>query len=1207
MKSQYFSGRVHSVIFENESKAFYIVRIVLDAECADNPGGPVTLRGDIPGVRIAVGTWFGFEAVWDDHPQHGKQLKVTRAPVMKSDWDADTSEKVLLSQGIGSTLVASIKKHFGKDMATALLDPIKIQDVPGMTNFTAQHICDKWKSARGHFLTLEFLNDLGLPQGRVRQVWATFGDEAREVLSNDPWSLVQIEGITFEDADTVATRLGLDCSPTNMKRVEGAVLYSTRAGKGFGHLYSSSSDLLVSVKAIDPLISDRDVAVCLRSLSDRKLLVLDRTTLPGTTAIYDTWSHTLEVESARILRERLDTAEISPDRSARYVKALLGEAKDVPLLDAVRETLARIGSAGGMTLSAKQTEGVINALTTPVSVVTGLPGTGKCVVPSTLVSGPWGIAPIGGFLPSGIAPGGTGDLELPLDTSLGVRSSSYVYNGGLQPTIRVHTKSGFQLEGTRVHPIRVIRGGCMTWVPLGDLKIGDIAVLVRGGHAFPSEPPALPVSSKVSNREKHWRFPSHMTHDLARFLGYLVSEGSVVDEGCWSISAHDPKIIQFLRDTMISLFGYTPGPWVDKRVGKEVGIRFGSTEMIRWFRLLGVDPTYADGKSIPSVVLRSPSDFLCCFLGALFEGDGSVCPRDSTAEYSTSSNVLADQVQQVLLHLGIVACRGECIRGGKPYFRLCLYGEDYTKFVDLVGFHFTSMPSRDHKKPNTNKHLLYGIRPLLRDLMSEVKPKKGPDYNLFYRYVMGKNENSRTPSRSHVGKILARFPRGSAVEKIREFMSASYFYDPIVGLDEGTSQVVDFNVPDGHEFLSNGFISHNTTCLRMAMMLLQEAGVSALVIAPTGIAAKRVASVTGVNASTIHRAFKAKGDSDSGREATYAGVVGEGDISTSSDGSDEVWGFGPNNPHPAEVIIVDESSMVDQHILYRILTCTRKEARLVFVGDAAQLPSVGPGNVLRDIIASKKYPTVSLTEIFRQGEASPIIRAAHDIHDGRVPEAPVGTDFSLVPMADEGDIAKALVGLATKLFEKRVNFQVMSPRHSGPVGVTALNTSLREILNPKHSSLQEIRLGSEILREEDRIMVVKNNYKLGVFNGDVGKIVTIDKRAKEVEVKIHGPPVMHIRIPFQQAATLLRLAYAVTVHKMQGQEADVVLMPLVVSFKHQLQRNLLYTAITRARKKVVLLGQHSAMVQAIGNDREGARNTLLLHRLISNGQDPEGV
>lgn len=766
---RYYSGRVHSVNFSDDSKAFYVLRVALDAECvaSDMPSNAVTVRGDIPGVKVAVGTWFGFEAAWDDHPKYGRQLKITRAPVLKDGWNDDTCEKVLVSQGIGGGIAARLRDAFKGDMPGALANPERLKTVPGITSFVADHIAHKWKVARSQYLTLDFLGDLGLPQGKIRQVWATFGDRAQDVLSTDPWSLLEIEGITFQDCDTVAMRLGLDCSPSNANRVKGAVVHAAKSSKRMGHLYLSTGELLGAVRPLDPLMTDRDIVTGLKALMDEKRVVVDRTTAPGTTAIYDPWSYETESVSAQLLKDRITSAAIPPDRAARYAKAILGE--DIPgitLREAGEKYLSRVGSNLGIALSTKQTEAVLNALTEAVSVITGLPGSGK------------------------------------------------------------------------------------------------------------------------------------------------------------------------------------------------------------------------------------------------------------------------------------------------------------------------------------------------------------------------------------------------------------------------------------------------TTSLRMALTLLHEAGVQPLVVAPTGIAAKRVASVTGAKSSTIHRAFQAKGvDGEDGREATYAGVVGDRGDATVSDGSDEEWGFGPGNPHPAEVVVIDESSMVDQAVLYRVLTCTRADCRLVFVGDAAQLPSVGAGNVLRDLISSGRFPTVSLTEIFRQADTSPIVTAAHDIFHGRVPEAPVRSDFSLVPLTDEDEVLRTVLALSEKLYVQRSNFQVLSPRHAGTLGVTNLNTRLRAVLNPAQHGLNEVTVGGEALREGDRVIVCKNDYKLGVFNGDVAKVNFIDKNAKEIEIKIHGPPVVLVRVPLAKARTLLRLAYAVTVHRCQGLEYDVVVMPLVDGFAHQLQRNLFYTAITRAKKKVLLVGTHRAMERAVLNNREDARNTLFSARL----------
>jgi exodeoxyribonuclease V alpha subunit len=294
---------------------------------------------------------------------------------------------------------------------------------------------------------------------------------------------------------------------------------------------------------------------------------------------------------------------------------------------------------------------------------------------------------------------------------------------------------------------------------------------------------------------------------------------------------------------------------------------------------------------------------------------------------------------------------------------------------------------------------------------------------------------------------------------------------------------------------------------------------------------------------------------------------------------------------------VDEVSMVDQQLLHRLLVCTRPDARIVFVGDHAQLPSVGPGNVLRDIIASEVFPTVTLTQIFRQKDTSGIVYAAHAIHAGEVPE--LNSDFRLLSLSSEEEVLDAVLKIGVKLFEARKNFQILSPKHQGTVGVTNLNARLRELINPASPGRTEVRLGEDTIREGDRIMVTQNDYTLGVFNGDIGKVSKVDRSKKEIEVKIYGDVPLYLPMSFGVASKLIRLAYCTTVHKSQGLEHDMVVLPLVTGFYHQLQRNLLYTAITRAKKQVILVGQHEALVKAVFNAKEDERATLFLDRLVA--------
>lgn len=795
----YYSGRVNAVVFSNAAQDFYVLKMVLDLQDDDavdmfavRPSKQVTVRGTVPGLALDNGSWFGFEAKWERHEKYGYQLVITKAPVIKGKWTTEKASAMLVGHGVGSRVCGSLAKHFGEDFVRVLDagDQDALARVDGVTPFAAAHVIERWRIVKAYFQTLEFLSDAGVPKTKIAQVWSMFGDRAEEVLSSDPWALVQIDGITFAHADEVALKLGLDMG--SPKRVRGAALFSSKDGRGFGHLFLSSGEMSSRIRELVPDSSPESIAESLATLHKDGDLVIDRETRPGTTAIYEPWFHQLEMEGADLMRSRFDTADplVEPPKPKGLQGAIDQAMKPYPaamatvgpkaeaaytadpanIIGIVTGALEDWSDGSRIQLSQQQMAGALNALVAPVSILTGLPGTGK------------------------------------------------------------------------------------------------------------------------------------------------------------------------------------------------------------------------------------------------------------------------------------------------------------------------------------------------------------------------------------------------------------------------------------------------TTTLQAVVSILKDASVPFLLCAPTGIAAKRMSSLAGAPAATIHRAFKARGwDKGGSREATYAGVVGQAPANLdASDGSGELWEYGPANPHPAQVVICDEFSMVDQHLLYRILSCTSDRCRLVFVGDAAQLPSVGAGNVLRDMLAADLFPTISLTEIFRQAETSDIVVAAHAVHRDVVPEygRDKSSDFVLLEVRHEEKILEMVVDLAARLYEKRANFQVLSPRHAGTLGVTNLNQRLRERLNPKSAGLPEMRLGSEIVRGDDRVMVVKNDYDLGIFNGDVGKIARIDHKAGEVEVKLHGPPVLHVRIPFRKAATHLRLAYAMTVHKSQGQEYDVIVMPVVKGFAHQLQRNLFYTAITRAKQRVILLGHREAMVQAVHNNREDVRNTLFPERLL---------
>jgi len=785
----YFSGKVNNIIYADPEQAFYVLVMRLDDETDQAESRDLmaflevkpkhaTVRGYVPGLLISIGTWFGFEAKWHNHQKFGRQLAITKAPILKDGWNPDTAEKVLVSNGVGEQLCQQIRDHFGdEEFLEALGDPKRLEEVEEVSEFAALYVAERWESVLAHFRALEFLNNIGVPRNKIRQVWELFQDQAEKVLSKDPWALVRVPGITFQDADAVARGLGIDIpSP---QRTKGAVLYACKGQRSFGHVYLRTGPLAAAVSQMAGYTAPSDIAKAMQECHKEGSLVLDRETRPSTLAIYEPWMFHLESVSAQSLKERLVTASAEEALDPEiYKQALLSVgpqteaavAAQEPLLSVIEAAVEEWGSMAHLTLSQAQRQGVVNALYHPVSILTGLPGTGK------------------------------------------------------------------------------------------------------------------------------------------------------------------------------------------------------------------------------------------------------------------------------------------------------------------------------------------------------------------------------------------------------------------------------------------------TTSLRAVVRILQDAGVEFLLCAPTGIAAKRLKDVTGAEASTIHRAFGAMGGDDQRREANYIGITGSASVSGDA-GEHGLWGFDPENPHPARVVIVDEASMVDQHLLYRLLTCTSKDCRLVFVGDHAQLPSVGPGNVLRNLIESDEFPVIKLTEIFRQKGTSSIVYAAHAIHDGDVPQT--GGDFALLELGSEEEVLDAICSLAVKLYDKndtleadeKKTFQILSPRHKGLVGVTHLNARLRELLNPRQPGVQEIQMGGDTIRERDRVMVVKNNYEKGVFNGDVGRIVRIDRRHKTVWIKIFGAPPLQVEFKYKEIPRFIRLAYACTVHKAQGLEYDIIIMPLVDSFHHQLQRNLFYTAVTRAKKRVFLVGSRSALARSVFNDKEDLRDTLLVERL----------
>lgn len=417
-------------------------------------------------------------------------------------------------------------------------------------------------------------------------------------------------------------------------------------------------------------------------------------------------------------------------------------------------------------------------------------------------------------------------------------------------------------------------------------------------------------------------------------------------------------------------------------------------------------------------------------------------------------------------------------------------------------------------------------------------------------------------------------------------------------LDELQKQAVQEAVQNGLFVLTGGPGTGKTTTINTIIRYFELEGMDIYLAAPTGRAAKRMSETSGYEAKTIHRMLELNG------------------------GVEETAGFERNesNPLEADVVIVDEMSMVDISLMHSLLKAIVPGTRLILVGDANQLPSVGPGSVLRDIIESGKYQVVRLNKIFRQASQSDIVVNAHKINEGKeVILDNKSRDFFFLKRYDADVIISVVIQLIKQKLPKYVDakpfdIQVLTPMRKGLLGVERLNRILQQYLNPKDAKKAEHEVGDRIFREGDKVMQIKNNYQLewevrskyglaidkglGVFNGDMGIVRQINDFAQTVTVEFEEGKMVEYAY---KGLDELELAYAITIHKSQGSEYPAVVIPLLHGPKMLMNRNLLYTAVTRARKCVTLVGDETVFEQMEHNVTEQVRYSGLIDRIWEQG------
>ncbi len=435
-------------------------------------------------------------------------------------------------------------------------------------------------------------------------------------------------------------------------------------------------------------------------------------------------------------------------------------------------------------------------------------------------------------------------------------------------------------------------------------------------------------------------------------------------------------------------------------------------------------------------------------------------------------------------------------------------------------------------------------------------------------------------------KVMLRFPpaEGRTLDKDIEAIENRKG----IKFEDKQKQAIKTAVTKGLLVLTGGPGTGKTTTLNGILELFEKKKLRVLLAAPTGRAAMRMSEVTGRQAKTVHRLL----------ESEWA------------EGDRQVFARNIENPLEADAVIIDELSMVDTHLFAALLNALPLGCRLIMVGDSDQLPPVGAGNVLHDIIESELLPTVCLTQVFRQAMESLIVTNAHKIVSGEYPDLSRNDkDFFFMHRGDVYSAAETVCELYNARLPKAYGYdpmtdiQIICPSRKGVTGTVSLNTELQRLLNPPDKDKEELVRQVRIFREGDKVMQIKNNYDIlwtkgkevssGIFNGDIGIIIAINHNASFMKINFDGRIALY---PFDNVAEL-ELAYAITVHKSQGSEFEAVIMPVCSVIPQLSYRNLLYTAVTRAKSRLILVGTQGQINAMVDNDKKTKRYSFLKHLL----------
>lgn len=1201
--------------------------IIAGTDNAD--GNPVKAKGNL--AHVVPGEVLTLEGYWPQpHPTYGYTFMADNVEVAVPK----TRREVLnylpgVLHGVGPKLAEKIVDTFGDDTLDVIdTEPERLLEISGITEAKLPMMMSKWdekRAVRQVYLYLSGLTDV--TSSMADRIYQKYGEQTIAKLEENPYRLTEMHGVGFARADGVALSMGIALH--DPRRVDaGLVFVLENAEKRGGHTYLPLEELLkqtqdaLEVESFE-LIADR----VFEQAQAGKIIV--EPSMTGERHVYTPRAYKAET--------RLTTR----------IKSLI----EAPACLPVDLSRVRRPTDGDFIPTDEQWSVMQMVLSNRLSILTGGPGTGKCIrgdMPVVVNGDVRPIQEVWWEQSTATDFDGEGEWSVPKD-DLFVPALN---DAGQMVQARV----------TRLYRQRVRETGRQVCLQDGSELVMTERHRVRGVDDW-QRPAELAVGDKVC-------LPGHIPHQSGErldpravaLLAWQIAEGheqrgargskEISKQDVVTISQSSTPVLEALQEIVRELaedYGFEVGSCAISSPSDQTPyLRVNSLSYRRWQEnYFGYNwGELSARKRIPGRVMRAADESVTCFLREIFAAEGSVEVVNAAFEFSSASRVLVQQVALLLRRFGILMrirkTRKAATNGTgtkRTYWCGTVSGPSLRIMRDVVGIADAAKDNRLHHVcvPESNGNV--ETIPVA-DVLGEAKKITGLSRHFFgvtSGYFNTKCAGARTARTAvthmraladgsaaetysaHVASLegrgghrykaqnLAAF-EALAVDEVRDLadqleerIDRDVFYSKVIDVRpvELDGWVYDFEVEGLHNYVAGGMVTHNTASLKMVCDLLTRAGLRLGLAAPTGKAAKRIKEATGHRARTIHRVLEWR--PQEGFTRTH------------------------RNPLEFDLLVIDETSMVSLFDFDSLLNAVGKRTHVLMVGDIDQLPPVGAGKVFQDIITSKCCPITRLTQIFRQAAKSMIIQAAYRINQGKLPminraEAAeklglpveeVIQDFVWIPEEDNQEIMKTVLGVVGGRLPRKYGWnpvsdiQVIAPQRGkennelkkirGQIGVAALNQQLQRMLNADGQLTPISGIGSETkFRLGDKLLQTRNDYTSDIMNGEFVRLVDWDSTQQLATIEIDG---RIVQLGGEDMKSF-ELAYATTVHKMQGSSAKAIVIPISTQFYSMLNRKMLYTAVTRAEQMCVIVGSRQAFSMACRGTDANSRWTDLSARLL---------